>query len=408
MSVEAIGLPKLKIAFEAAAEETASRAKKGYVGLIVRDTEAQGLHRLSSESMIPARLGEENKAHIRTAFTGSGRGRPSLVYLAVIPPAHWEEPGKDGIAGDGEVREMLEEVFSDAPGGAENPGGGDAPEGEADTAALEGGLRLLEAVSLDYLAPPPDVTEQELEVLNAWVKAQRSAYRTVKLVRPLTGEGSGDMGIIDLDEPELEVMGRPASPAAFCARLAGVLAGIPMSMSATYAALPEVTAVTHRTEAEQEQAIDAGRLILIHDGQKAKIARGVNSLVNIPASGRSDWRKIKIVEGMDLITYYLHTTIEDSYMGQYANTYDNKQLLVAEILEYLQYLERSGVLNPGQSFCRIDYEGQLNYLKGQGVDVSAMTQQQVLEYQTGSWVFLRCGGRLTDAMEDFEVLFNNL
>lgn len=37
-----------------------------------------------------------------------------------------------------------------------------------------------------------------------------------------------------------------------------------------------------------------------------------------------------------------------------------------------------------------------------------MTRQQVLEYQTGSWVFIRCRGRLVDAMEDFEVLFNNL
>ena len=37
-----------------------------------------------------------------------------------------------------------------------------------------------------------------------------------------------------------------------------------------------------------------------------------------------------------------------------------------------------------------------------------MTVQQVLEYQTGSWVFLRCGGRLVDAREDFEAHFNNL
>ena len=34
-----------------------------------------------------------------------------------------------------------------------------------------------------------------------------------------------------------------------------------------------------------------------------------------------------------------------------------------------------------------------------------MTEQQVLEYQTGSWVFIRCGARLVDAMEDFEVVF---
>lgn len=369
---ETIGLPKLKIAFEAAAQAVANRSKKGYVGLIVRDAQAQGLHKLSSDLLIPAQLGEDNKAHIRTAFEGSDRGKPSLVYLAVIPPL-------------------------------------EAPEPEGDSAqALEDGLKLLESVSVDYLAGPPDVTETELAALNAWVKAQRAVYRPVKLVRPFTGEGSDDMGIIDVDEEELMVLGAACSAAAFCARVAGILAGIPMSMSSTYAPLPEVTAVTPRTEAEQTAAIDAGRLILIHDGQKAKIARGVNSLATIPPKGKQDWRFIKIVEGMDLITYYLRTTIEDIYIGRYANTYDNKQLLVAEVLEYLQYLERSGVLNPGQSFCQIDYERQLNYLKSQGVETADLTEQQVLEYQTDSWVFLRCGGRLTNAMEDFEVLFNNL
>lgn len=364
---DTIGLPKLKIAFEAAAQAVANRSKKGYVGMVVRDEKAQGLHKLSSDTMIPTELGETNKAHIKTAFEGSDRGKPSLIYLAVIPPN-----GED----------------------------------DTTTTALEAGLKLLESVSVDYLAGPPDVTAGELEVLDTWTKGQRAAYRPVKLVRPFT-EGSDDMGIIQLDETGLKVLGKAATPASYCARMAGILAGIPMSMSATYAALPEVTAVTERNEAEQTSDIDAGKLILIHDGQKAKIARGVNSLVTIPPKGKSDWRFIKIVEGMDLITYYLRTTIQDSYIGQYANIYDNKQLLVAEVLEYFHYLERSGVLNPGESSCQIDYDRQLNYLKSQGVETADLTEQQVLEYQTDSWVFLRCGGRLVNAMEDFEVLFNN-
>ena len=80
--------------------------------------------------------------------------------------------------------------------------------------------------------------------------------------------------------------------------------------------------------------------------------------------------------------------------------------MVAYILEYLHYLERAEVLSPGESFCEIDYDRQLNYLKSQGVEVADLTRQQVLAYPTGSWVFLRCGGWLVDAMEDFEVLFS--
>lgn len=365
---ESIGLPKLKIAFEAAAQAVGNRAKRGYVGVIARDPKAQGLHKLLSDTMIPVELGVENQEYIRSAFTGSDRGKPALVYAVVIPP-------------DGE---------EDAPG-----------------ARLAEGLRLVESVSLDYLALPPDVTEAELTAADTWVKAQRAAYKPVKLVRPAGTKGSDCMGIIDFDESGMRAGETVVTAAGYCARIAGVLAGIPMGMSATYAPLPELTAVTARSQEAQTLAIDGGRLILLHDGQKAKIARGVNSLTTIPPEGKADWRKIKVVEAMDLITYFLRTTVDDEYRGKYPNTYDNKQLLVTFVSEYFSELETQGVLNRGESFCEIDYDRQFNYLRAKGVDVSALTRQQVLEYQTDSWVFLRCGGRVVDAMEDFEVLFNN-
>ena len=363
-----IGLPSLTIAFQKAAQATANRSKKGYVGVFVRDSQAQGVHALTSPALIPTTLGEDNQAYIERAFTGSDRGEPSKVVAVVIAT------------------------------------------GTEDTTALEAGLKLIENQTLDYIAPPPDVTENEKTVLEAWVKARREAYYTEKLVEPNPAAPPDNMGIISYEETDeaLAVGTTTYTAAEFSSRIAGILAGIPMGMSATYAGLPEVTAVTARSEAEQTEAINTGNLILIHDGQTAKIARGVNSLTTIPASGSADWSKIKIVEGMDLITYYLRTTIQGEYLGRYPNTYDNKCLLMAAILEYLQYLEGAGVLNPGESWCEIDMTAQTNWLRAQGVEVGNMTEQEIREAQTGSWVFLSCGGRLVDAMEDFEVTFNTL
>ena len=359
-------LPTLKIAFEKAAATVANRAKKGYVALFVRDEKAQGVHALSSDVLIPSQLGEDIKNYVKLCFQGSDRGGPSLVYLVVIAP------------------------------------------GTDDTTALEGGLKAIEKYPIDYLAGPPDVTDEELTKLVEWTVAQRAMYRPVKLVKPWQTAGSNNMGIIDLDETGMTDQAGAVTAAKYCGRIAGILAGIPMGMSATYAALPELTAVTARTTEEQAAAIQAGKLILIHDGLQAKIARAVNSLTTIPPEGKDDWSRIKIVEGMDLISYYLRTTIENEYLGRYPNTYDNKQILVTAVTDYLRYLEQSGVLSPGESYAQVDYDRQLQWLSSQGVDTSSMTEQQVLEYQTGSWVFLRCGGRLVDAMEDFEVLFNNL
>ncbi len=240
------------------------------------------------------------------------------------------------------------------------------------------------------------------------VKAQRKAYKPVKLVRPYGSAGSDDMGIIEVDETDMKDKDGVVTAAEFCARLAGILAGIPVSMSATNVAIPELTQVTKRSKEEQEAAIKAGKLILIHDGIQAKIARAVNSLTTIPTGGSEDWSKIKIAQGMDTISYYLHSTIDSSYVGRYANTYDNKQLLVAAIQDYLTYLEAANVLASGSSFVEVDYDGQLKWLTDNKVDTSGMTRQQVLEAQTGSWVFLRCGGRLVDAMEDFTINFETM
>ena len=366
MSATSIGLPKLKIAFEKAAQATANRAKKGYVGMIVRDAKAQGLHKLVSDTMIPTELGVDNQALVKLAFEGSDRGGPSLVYLVVIAT------------------------------------------GTEDTTALEGGLKLLESVSVDYLAGPADVTEDELEVLNEWVKAQRAAYRTVKLVRPFQTTGSDDMGIIEVDETGMKDASGSLTAAKYCARFAGIFAGIPMGMSATYAPLTELTAVTPRSTQEQAAAIKAGKLILIHDGVKAKIARGVNSLTTIPATGKADWSKIKIVEGMDLLTYYLRTTIQDQYVGRYANTYDNKCVLVTAIQTFLAELEGQGVLSSGESWAELDAEAQEKWMRSQGIETADMTAQEIKEYQTGSWVFVRVGGRFVDAMEDFQLSVDNL
>ena len=282
--------------------------------------------------------------------------------------------------------------------------------GTEDTTALEAGLKSIEGLTLDYLAGPPDATAAELTALEKWVKDRRAAYFTEKLVEPNAAKAPDDMGIIDFAETDGAIAEGETTYTAgeYASRIAGVLAGIPAGMSATYAPLTELTAVTPRSTQEQEAAIKAGKLILIHDGVKAKIARGVNSLTTIPATGKADWSKIKIVEGMDLLTYYLRTTIQDQYVGRYANTYDNKCVLVTAIQTFLAELEGQGVLSSGESWAEIDVEAQEKWMRSQGIETADMTAQEIREYQTGSWVFVRVGGRFVDAMEDFQLSVDNL
>lgn len=286
-----IGLPSLTITFQKAAQATANRSKKGYVGVFVRDSQAQGVHQLTSAALIPSELGADNQAYLARAFTGTDRGQPSKVVAVVIAT------------------------------------------GTEDTTALEAGLKLIENQSLDYIAPPPDVTEAEKTLLETWVKERRKDYFTEKLVEANPIAPPDDMGIISFKETDGAIAaGKTTYTAAqYASRIAGALAGIPMGMSCTYAALEELTAVTPRSETEQKTAINEGNLILIHDGQVAKMGRGVNSLTTIPATGNADWSKIKIVEGMDLITYYLRTTIQGQYIGRYGKVQKLRESLSDDV-----------------------------------------------------------------------------
>lgn len=80
--------------------------------------------------------------------------------------------------------------------------------------------------------------------------------------------------------------------------------------------------------------INNGELIIVFDGKKYKIGRGVNSFVSFTATKGEDIRKIKIVEGMDLYMDDIRDTFEEYYVGKVINDYDNKQAFVAAIGAY--------------------------------------------------------------------------
>lgn len=230
-----------------------------------------------------------------------------------------------------------------------------------------------------------------------WVKTQRAADSIVKAVLP--NQTADCEGVVNFAAEGIAAGETAVSTAGYCSRIAGLLAGTPMQISATYAPLPEVTAVEKLTRTEGDAAIDAGKLILLHDGQKAKIARAVNSFTTTTADKGAAFQKIKIVETVDLIRRDIRRTCEDHYVGKFPNNYDNKCLLILAIGGYLESLERAELLQTG-STVGIDLAAQRNYLKSEGVDVDAMSEQQLKEAATGSTVFLTATVKVLDAIED--------
>lgn len=361
-----MGLPELSFAYRAAAQSAANRSKKGVVALILRDEGIdEGVYTVSHEADIPTELGAENKAYIKRALTGYV-STPSKVLAAVLRA------------------------------------------GEEETAAPTRGLDLLTAMDYDYVAGPPDITAEEAAALASAVKARREKSYIGKAVLP--GTAADSECVVNFTGEEILSGGRTYTGAEFCSRIAGMLAGTPAEGSATGAALPEVSSVKERTEKERtekelDEAIEAGELVLYHDGRRVRLGRAVNSKTTV-GQGESDaLKKIKVVETIDLIHYYAVTTADDEYRGQCANTYDNKMVLLAAMREFLRDLEGENLLEEGSSGADIDLDATRQYLKDQGVSTAELSEDELRRHATGSYVFIELYGTVLDAMEDFRIGF---
>lgn len=350
-----MGLPSINITFRELGITAVQRSNKGVVALILEDSQDIGGHSLGNASEIPASWSAENKLCVERAFKGY-----------INPP-----------------RQVLVYVMDGA------------------TTLLADALSYFALYQFDYFAGTPALDDADCQTVASWIKSERANDHLVKAVLPKIA--ADDEAVINFATGDIKAGGTAYTAADYCSRIAGLIAGTPMTVSCTYAPLPEVSDVERKTNAELDAAIDAGQFVLFHDGEKVKVGRGVNSLVTTTQDKGASFQKIKIVEAMDMIRKDIRMTAQDSYIGKYANSYDNKCLLIMAIKGYLEELERSGILEADTSVVEIDLAAQEAYLKGEGTDTASMSEQEIKEANTGSKVFLKASIQILDAIEDIEL-----
>jgi hypothetical protein len=350
-----MGLPSIEIIFKSVGITAIQRGERGIVALILKDTvPATNPLVMDSPDDIPTNLTPDNIAEINRAWIGY-----------VNPPK----------------RVIAYVIAADAP--------------EYTTAEI-----YLETIKWDYVAVPA-IASGETTAFATWIKSCRDD-KGLKVKAVLPDTVTDHEGIINFATDGIIVGTTTYNAAQYCSRIAGMLAGTPLYMSATYAPLAEVDdVVPHNTKAQFDTLIDAGKLVLINDGEKVKIARAVNSLTTTTEDKGTDFQKIKIVDILDQVYDDITTTANDSYIGKYANNYDNKCLLITAINAYLASLVSSQLLDSNETNAvNIDTAANILYLQGEGTDTSTMTAKQIKEANTGSEVLLTGNITPCDAMED--------
>ena len=352
--------PNISVTFTELGISAIQRGDKGTVAIIVRDAAKVAPFAISMANQTPTELGKKNQEYIRRAFIGYiNPPKKVIVYVA---------PDRDGDDTD------------------EN---------------LSAALTWMATQNFDYLVGPLDCTAVEAEAIASWVKSQRAAS-CVKYKAVLPNYTADNYAIVNFIGDNMVAGNTVYTTAEYCSRIAGLIAGTPMKIAATYAPLPELSDVKRLSREEQDEAVGTGRLILVWDGRKVKVSRAVNSFVTTVEGMLDSFKKIKIVEAMDLIRTDITATAEDSYIGKYANSYDNKLLLITAIRGYFQGLERDSLVQPGFTV-DIDVEAQEQYLTSKGVDTSAMSEREIREADTGTWVFILIRCKILDAIEDIDI-----
>jgi len=353
-----MGLPEITINFKTQGTTAIERSARGIVALILKDDTKNFDTKVykSIDEIDAADWTADNKDYIEKTFMGT----PSQVIVERIAVADTD---------------------------------------------YSNGLARLKNKKWNYLAIPGI---QAVEVTNiiSWIKTERDVNKkTYKAVLPnavADHEGIINFATEGIEVPIDEENVKTYSASQYTSRIAGILAGLPFTRSATYYDLSEVEGITESTDPNAD--IDSGKLILINDGTKIKIGRGVNSLTTTTSVKGEEFKKIKIVDAVDLVRDDIRNTFDGFYVGRITNSYDHKVLFLAAVNAYFEELERIEVLDSAfDNKAQIDVEAQRLYLMSKGVDVASLKEQEIKEYNTGSKVFANARVKFLDAMEDLQM-----
>lgn len=349
-----LGLPKILLTFVGKAVTAIKRSQLGIVALILKDDTqtAETVTYKSIEDIKSVEWSAENVEYIKQAFMGT----PSKVIIEVIP--------------------TLTEEYTDA-------------------------LTRLNNKRFNYLAIP-GIEALKVTDIVTWIKSKRdNDKKTFKAVLPNATTADHE-GIINFTTDELVVGEKTYTTSEFTARIAGALAGLPFTRSATYFEFPEVESI--KEIEDPDAAVDNGELILINDGENIKIGRGVNSLKTTTGSKTEDFKSIRIVEVMDMISDDIRTTFDKYYVGKLNNIYDNQVLFFTSVNAYFAGLSDEEILDPSfDNKARVDVRAQRLAWEGIGTDTSEWDDQEVRERTFKRNVFAAANIKIVDAMEDLDM-----
>ena len=318
---EKFGRPQIIINFQTRSTTAITRSGRGVGILILNDenvTDKVVVHTIVDTTEIPdSGLTDKNVDLIKKALLGT----PSKLFALAIPPKKTIDYVPDATSTETDtalIPLVPVEVDSEIQ--------------QADALKYAGTLKF------NYIAHPTG-TSQDQSDLASWVKAQRqNKHRTIKGI--VANVDADSYGVINFTTENIRIVNPDYTDALveaegiaenvsvdiphylnytaaeYTARITGIACGVTLDRSMTYYELNEV--VDCDVYDDVDEHINNGELCLIDegDGNGVKIARACNSLHTFTTNVGQDFRYIKIIEAIDLITDDIRDTFRDEYIGK--------------------------------------------------------------------------------------------
>lgn len=346
-----LGMPEINISFNTLAKSAIERGSRGTVALILKDNilkTEQNTFKITDITEIPKTLNEKNIEQVKLALKGGYKATNKVLVFVCDSKS--------------KVVDILQKTLQ---------------------------------YKYDYLVIP-EVGEEKEDIVTFIKNTRDKKHRKIKAVLPNCK--ADNEGIINFTSEDIKTEKKTYKTEEYCSRIAGILATTPLNISATYYVLAEVLDV--KAKENDDECVNAGELFIFNDGEKCKLSRAVNSLTTIAEGKSEDFKKIKIIDAMDLIYTDIRKTFEDNYIGKVSNNLDNKMIFITTVNAYFKSLEKENVLNAAENKSFIDIEAQKLYIASKGVDISTMQENEILNFNTGSKFFLAGKVSILDAMED--------
>lgn len=196
-----------------------------------------------------------------------------------------------------------------------------------------------------------EVTATEQDNTLAWMKSNKADGKHFSVVFggsasddavPTTGDARS-VRLADEDGYAINLIngvienGVAVPSSEFAPYIAGLVASTPINKSITYAQVQVDDVTLRMTNAQIKTSLGKGSLVLVHDGEKVKVERGITT-------AQTGVKKIRTARARQAMQTDITKTASDSYIGKIDNNEDGQKALISAIKAYLERLAVANVI----------------------------------------------------------------